>query len=77
MLENTTWLIFFGLGSIWLGSQIFWVGGLPRQLQRGEVKTAEKGSERAFLLFWRDQYSWIGITLISAGIIFVLIGVLL
>lgn len=68
------WLTIVGLGAIWLGAQIIWVAPLPRQLRRGEVPTAEKGSAAAFGLFWIDQYGWIGLTLCVAGAIAVIAG---
>jgi len=42
---------------------------LPRQLRRGPVPRAEKGTPEAFGLFWLDQYAWFGITLSATGII--------
>ena len=44
--------IFVVCFSLWLGLQIFWVSGLPRQLKSGETATAEEGSQKAFMLFW-------------------------
>ena len=64
-----TVLLALGLGLVWHGLQILWVGGLPRQLRRGEVPRAEAGSEAAFLLFWLDQYAWIGLTLGAVGLV--------
>ncbi len=61
------WLMAAGAGCLWLGGQIVWVGGMPRQLRGGEVPSGEPGSERAFMLFWLDQYSYLGITLALAG----------
>ena len=49
-MENFNYFLVFGLGLLWLGSQIIWVAGLPRQLQSGEKKTAEKGSPQALSL---------------------------
>jgi len=46
-MEDFNYFLVFGLGCLWLGSQIIWVAGLPRQLQSGEKKTAEKGSPQA------------------------------
>ena len=63
------WLIITGLGALWLGSQIVWVAPLPRQLRRGGVPTAPKGSPQAFNLFWLDQYGYIGLVLVLAGVI--------
>ncbi|MDH3641125.1 MAG: hypothetical protein OES38_03460 [Gammaproteobacteria bacterium] len=61
------WLLVIGLGAIWHGAQIVWVGGLPRQLRRGETPTAEPGSPEAFGLFWIDQYGYIGLVLAVGG----------
>jgi hypothetical protein len=74
MWGTADWLIVVGLGAIWLGAQIIWVAPLPRQLRRGEVPTAEKGSAAAFGLFWIDQYGWIGITLTVGGLVAVVAG---
>ncbi len=62
------WLVCIGLGMLWHGAQIVWVGGLPRVLRSGEVPTAGKGTPEAFGLFWLDQYSYIGLTLAVLGI---------
>ena len=75
-MDNNFWFISIGLGLLWLGLQIFWVSGLPRQLKSGETATAEKGSQKAFMLFWFDQYAWIGISLSVIGFIFVIFGAL-
>ena len=61
---------------MWHGLQILWVAGLSRQLRKGEVENAEKGTQKAFMLFWFDQYAWIGISLSVIGIIFIIYGVL-
>ena len=73
-MEDFNYFLVFGLGCLWLGSQIIWVAGLPRQLQSGEKKTAEKGSPQAFMLFWFDQYAWIGILLCISGAISSILG---
>ena len=70
------WLGVAGAGAVWLGALIVWVGGLPRQLRRGEVPRAEPGSAQAFTLFWLDQYSFIGIALTIAGMALALWGFL-
>jgi hypothetical protein len=74
MLMGSDWLIVLGLGAAWLGWQIVWVAPLPRQLRRGEVPTAEKGTPAAFGLFWIDQYGWIGLTLLVGGLIATVAG---
>lgn len=75
MITTADWLIAGGLGALWLGLQIIWVAPLPRQLRSGEVPTAPKGSDQAFMLFWIDQYGWLGIVLAVAGALATLVGV--
>ena len=70
------WLVVVGLGAIWHGVQIVWVGGLPRQLRRGETATAAPGTPEAFGLFWIDQYGYIGVVLTVAGALTVVAGLL-
>ena len=74
-MVDFNYFLVFGLGCLWLGSQIIWVAGLPRQLQSGEKKTAEKNSPQAFMLFWFDQYAWIGILLSISGAISSILGI--
>ena len=74
-MMDFNYFLVIGLGSLWLGSQIIWVAGLPRQLQSGEKKTAKKGSHQAFMLFWFDQYAWIGILLSTSGAIALILGI--
>lgn len=66
-LSTSHWCIAFGLGCLWLGWQIVWVAPLPRQLRKGTVPTAPKGTPEAFGLFWIDQYGWVGLTLCVVG----------
>ena len=68
------WLLIAGLGAAWLGWQIVWVAPLPRQLRRGDVPTAPKGSPEAFSLFWIDQYGWLGLALLVLGLAAALAG---
>jgi len=75
--ETGHWLAVIGLGCIWLGAQIVWVAPLPRQLRKGEVPTAAKGTPEAFGLFWIDQYGWLGLTLCALGVLLALVGVIL
>lgn len=70
-------LIITGLGGLWLGGHILWVGGLPRQLRGGDQPTADKGTLRAFQLFWMDQYGYIGLVLSVGGLALALSGVVL
>lgn len=61
------WIMALGLGMAFQGALIIWVGGLPRALRPGETSTAEAGTPAAAGLFWLDQYSYIGLTLLVAG----------
>ena len=67
-LSVALWLGIAGLGAVWLGGQIALVAGLPRALRAGDAPRAEPGSSQAFMLFWLDQYSVIGLALTIAGI---------
>ena len=73
---ETQWFVFIGLGLLWHGLQIIWVGQLPRALRGGEVPTAEKGTPEAFMYFWLDQYSYIGLTFALLGIACAVWGVM-
>lgn len=73
-LQPDDWLVIVGLGALWLGAQIVWVAPLPRQLRRGEVPTAPKGTPQAFGLFWIDQYGYIGLTLALGGALLAIFG---
>ena len=73
-LQPDDWLVIVGLGALWLGAQIVWVAPLPRQLRRGEVPTAPKGTPQAFGLFWIDQYGYIGLTLALGGVLLAIFG---
>ncbi|MGI9324411.1 MAG: hypothetical protein ACR2PZ_04275 [Pseudomonadales bacterium] len=75
-MTTADWFIIIGLGALWLGAQIVWVAPRPRQLRSGDVPTAAKGSSEAFMLFWLDQYGWLGICLCAAGLIAAGYGVL-
>lgn len=75
-LQFADWLIIFGCAGIWLGVQIVANGRLPRQLRKGPVPSAPKGSPEAFGLFWIDQYGYIGLALAVGGIAAVVLGAL-
>ncbi|MCB1678430.1 MAG: hypothetical protein KDI16_07075 [Halioglobus sp.] len=70
------WSIIVGFGVLWLGIQIIWVAPVPRQLRRGEVPRAPRGTPEAFGLFWVDQYAWIGIGLTALGLLALGYGVI-
>ena len=75
-MTDSDWLLVVGLGAAWLGTLIVWVAPLPRQLRRGDVPTAPKGTPEAFGLFWIDQYGYIGLTLTFVGVLLALSGYL-
>ncbi len=60
------WRVILGLACLWMGIMIIAVGGLPRQLRRGETPTAAPGTPEAFGLWWLDQYAYIGL---AAGVV--------
>ena len=62
------WLMAIGVGLIFHGLLILWVGGLPWALRSGKKPFFEKGSPQAFQVFWLDQYSYIGLTLVGGGL---------
>ena len=64
------WLQALSLGMMFQGSLILWVGGFPLSL-RGRLPRAEKGSPKAFGIFWLEQYRVIGfcLTLMGAGLV--------
>lgn len=68
------WMVALGLGMAFHGSLILWVGGLPRALRSGPTPIADKGTPEAFGLFWLDQYSFIGIALVLAGLAMAVAG---
>ena len=46
---------------------------------RYALRTKENGevdSQRSFMLFWLDQYSWIGLTIIAIGILSLIRGLI-
>jgi hypothetical protein len=69
-----SWLIYGGLGAAFQGALILVVGGLPHVFRAGESPKAEKGSREAFGIFWLDQYSYIGLVLVVAGLGMALLG---
>jgi len=64
------WLLCLGLGLMFQGLLIIWVGGFPLSLQ-GKLPKAEKGSPQAFGIFWIEQYRLIGfaMTVIGLGLV--------
>jgi hypothetical protein len=75
-MSAADWLVVVGLGAIWHGVQIVWVGGLPRQLRRGQTPTAAPGTPEAFGLFWIDQYGYIGVSLAVGGALMLIAGLM-
>ena len=59
-MEISNFILAIGLGFLWHGLQIFWVSGLPRQLKGSNQETSNGDIQKSFMLFWLDQYSWIG-----------------
>ena len=71
------WLQYLGLGMVWHGALILWAGRLPRLLRGAPAPEVEAGSAQAFMLFWLDQYSWIGFVLLIGGLALAVSGGLL
>jgi len=67
-MESVIWLA-IGAGCIWHGLQIVWVAPTPTQFKK-DKPAVEKGSPQAFMVFWLDQYAWIGISLAVIGVAF-------
>ena len=68
------WIAAVGLGMVFHGLLILWVGGLPRAFRPGEQPRAAKGTPEAFGQFWLDQYSYIGLVLAVLGALVALMG---
>ena len=69
-----SWLVCLGIGMIWQGLLITWVGGLPLAItRRGEAKP-QAGTPEAFGFFWLEQYRFIGLTLSLTGFALTLYG---
>ena len=75
-MENSILLLTIGLGFLWHGALIYWVAGLPRQLKKTSKIITESDTEKSFMLFWLDQYSWIGILIIFIGILSIIRGLI-
>ena len=50
-MDDNFWFIPIGRGFLWLGLQIFWVSGLPRQLKSGETATRKKAHKKPSCFF--------------------------
>ena len=61
------WLA-LGLGCLWHGIQIVWAAPLPRQFRKAGLVNQALTKDGAFMLFWLDQYAWIGIVLCFIGL---------
>ena len=68
------WLITLGLGFLFHGLLILWVGKLPWAFRTSRRPIFERGSPEAFQIFWLDQYSYIGLTLSIFGLAQVFYG---
>ena len=75
-MENSILLLAIGLGFLWHGALIYWVAGLPRQLKKTSKNITESDTEKSFMLFWLDQYSWIGLLIIFIGILSIIRGLI-
>ena len=75
-MENSILLLTIGLGFLWHGALIYWVAGLPRQLKKTSKNITESDTEKSFMLFWLDQYSWIGLLIIVIGILSIIRGLI-
>ena len=75
-MENSILLLTIGLGFLWHGALIYWVAGLPRQLKKTSKNITESDTEKSFMLFWLDQYSWRGLLNIFIGILSIIRGLI-
>ena len=75
-MENSILLLTIGLGFLWHGALIYWVAGLPRQLKKTSKNITESDTEKSFMLFWLDQYSWIGLLIFFIGILSIIRGLI-
>lgn len=69
------WLQAVGLGMMFQGGLILWVGGFPLSL-RGKLPRIDKDSLESFAIFWIEQYRLIGLGLTLLGLGFVFLAVL-
>ena len=67
-------LAVFGLGLIWQGGCILWVGGLPLAIREGNRNRPPATSDHAFGYFWLEQYRFIGLSMLVFGVTFVTIA---
>ena len=75
-MENSILLLTIGLGFLWHGALIYWVAGIPRQLKKTSKNITDSDTEKSFMLFWLDQYSWIGLLIIFIGILSIIRGLI-
>ena len=68
------WLITLGLGFLFHGLLILWVGKLPWAFRTARKPNFQRGSSEAFQIFWLDQYSYIGLALSIFGLAQVFYG---
>lgn len=62
-----SWTLALGLGLLWQGLLILWVGGIPLAIAAPRTPRPDKGTPEAFSFFWLEQYRFIGLTLAIAG----------
>ena len=62
------WIVFLGIGMIWQGLLIMWVGGLPHAITARNRPKPQPNTPEAFGHFWIEQYRFIGLLLVVGGI---------
>jgi hypothetical protein len=60
-------MVFLGIGMIWQGLLIVWVGGLPLMITARDKPKPLAGTPEAFGYFWIEQYRIIGLLLAIGG----------
>lgn len=71
------WIVYLGIGMLWQGLLITWVGGVPLILVARDTPKPQSGTPEAFGFFWIEQYRIIGLLLWLAGFTLTLTGWLL
>ena len=73
-LMSADWAIIRGAAMVWLGALITANGGLPYLVKKTPKPQTEPGSVRAFMVFWLDQYAYIGLLLWVLGSVSIIGG---